>query len=141
MLSKRMNFRKSSKRPFVILRFSRQNCDKSAYVDMEALLCIIWSYFPWMHVVQMFNMVNGWKHTLKRPFYIIFMLKKPCLKVQNLQYKFLDWKWMYTLNVIRQISRGYQDALLIMYLIDWIPNESGVLFIVMPWQDLSSYLL
>ena len=21
------------------------------------------------------------------------MLKKPCLKVQNLQYKFLDWKW------------------------------------------------
>ena len=46
-----------------------------------------------MHVVQMFNMVIGWKHTLKRPFYIIFMLKKPCLKVQILQYKFLDWKW------------------------------------------------
>ena len=41
----------------------------------------------------MFNMVIGWKHTLKRPFYIIFMLKKPCLKVQILQYKFLDWKW------------------------------------------------
>ena len=31
----------------VTLRFSRQNCDKSAYVHMEALLCIIWSYFPW----------------------------------------------------------------------------------------------
>ena len=31
--------------------------------------------------------------TLKWPFCIIFMLKKPCLKVQNLQYKFLDWKW------------------------------------------------
>ena len=30
-----MNFRK------VTLRFSRQNCDKSAYVHMEALLCII----------------------------------------------------------------------------------------------------
>ena len=34
-----------------------------------------------------------WKHSLKRPFCIIFMLKKPCLKVQILQYKFLDWKW------------------------------------------------
>ena len=30
---------------------------------------------------------------IKRPFCIIFMLKKPYLKVQNLQYKFLDWKW------------------------------------------------
>ena len=29
---------------------------------------------------------------MKRPFYIMFMLKKPCLKVQILQYKFLDWK-------------------------------------------------
>ena len=31
----------------VTLRFSRQNWDKSAYVHMKALLCIIWSYFPW----------------------------------------------------------------------------------------------
>ena len=31
----------------VILRISRQNCDKSAYVHMEELLCILWSYFPW----------------------------------------------------------------------------------------------
>ena len=46
-----------------------------------------------MHVAQMFNMVIGWKHTIKRPFCIIFMVKKPCLKVQILQYKFLDWKW------------------------------------------------
>ena len=31
------------------------------------------------------------KHTLKIPFCIIFMPKKPCSKVQILQYKFLDW--------------------------------------------------
>ena len=43
-----------------------------------------------MHVVQMFNMVIGWKQTLKRPFYIIFMLKKSFLKVQIFQYKILD---------------------------------------------------
>ena len=30
----------------IILRISRQNCDKSAYVHMAGLLCIIWSYFP-----------------------------------------------------------------------------------------------
>ena len=42
------------------------------------------------HEAQMFNMVIGWKHTLKRLFCIIFMVKKPCLKVQILQYKFLD---------------------------------------------------
>ena len=33
------------------------------------------------------------KHTLKIPLCIIFMPKKPCSKVQILQYKFLDWKW------------------------------------------------
>ena len=33
------------------------------------------------------------KHTLKIPFCIIFMPKKPCSKVQILQHKFLDWKW------------------------------------------------
>ena len=32
------------------------------------------------------------KHTLKRPFCINFMLKKPHLKVQILQYNFLDRK-------------------------------------------------
>ena len=45
-----------------------------------------------VHVVQQFNMVIGWKHTLKRHICIIFMLKKPCLKVQILQCKSLDWK-------------------------------------------------
>ena len=47
-LTNRMNFRKSSKRLLtpphfrkVTLRFSWQNCDKSAYVHMDALLCII----------------------------------------------------------------------------------------------------
>ena len=34
-----------------------------------------------MHVVQQLNMVIGWKHN----FCIIFMLKKPCVKVQNLE--------------------------------------------------------
>ena len=61
-----------------------------------------------MHVVQMFNMVIGWKHTLKRPFYIIFMLKKPCLKVKILQYKFLDWKWPPSL---RNFSENSSDLL------------------------------
>ena len=47
----------------VKLRFSRQNCDKSAYVHMEEHLCILWDYL-WdisheMHVAQMFNMVIG----------------------------------------------------------------------------------
>ena len=48
-LTDRMNFRKSSKRLLtppphfrkVTLRFSRQNCDKSAYVHMEEHLCIL----------------------------------------------------------------------------------------------------
>ena len=35
-----------------------------------------------MHDVQQFNVVFGWKHTLNKPFCIIFMLKKPYLKVQ-----------------------------------------------------------
>ena len=68
----RMNFRKSSKRLLtppphfrkVTLRFSRQNCDKS----------------------------NRVKTYPKRPFCITFMLKKPYLKLQILQYNFLDRK-------------------------------------------------
>ena len=32
------------------------------------------------------------KHTIKRPFCTIFMLKNPYLKVQILQYNFFDWK-------------------------------------------------
>ena len=101
-LTNRMNFRKSSKRPLTPppLIFGKLYC---AFRDkiVTKVRMLIWRhccvlYDPIshkMHVVQMFNMVIGWKHTLKRPFYIIFMLKKPCLKVQILQYKFLDWKW------------------------------------------------
>ena len=33
-----------------------------------------------MHVVQMFNMLIGWKHTLKRPFCIIFYVEKALFK-------------------------------------------------------------
>ena len=82
-----MNFRK------VTLRFSRQNCDKSAYVHMEEHLCILWSYFPWDACSTNVQHGNKVKTYPKRPFCITFMLKKPCLKVQILQYKFLDWKW------------------------------------------------
>ena len=96
-----MNFRKSSKRLLtppphfrkVTLRFSRQNCDKSAYVHMEEHLCILWSYFPWDACSTNVQHGNKVKTYTKRPFCITFMLKKPCLKVQILQYKFLDWKW------------------------------------------------
>ena len=37
-----------------------------------------------MHVVQQFNMVIGWKNALKRPFCIIFMLKKHWSKFCNI---------------------------------------------------------
>ena len=77
----------------VTLRFSRQNCDKSAYVHMEEHLCILWSYFPWDACSTNVQHGNRVKTYPKRPFCITFMLKKPCLKVQILQYKFLDWKW------------------------------------------------
>ena len=100
-LTDRMNFRKSSKRLLtppphfrkVTLRFSRQNCDKSAYVHMEEHLCILWSYFPWDACSTNVQHGNRVKTYPKRPFCITFMLKKPCLKVQILQYKFLYWEW------------------------------------------------
>ena len=77
----------------VILQISWQNCDKSAYVHMEEHLCILWSYFPWDACSTNVQHGNRVKTYPKRPFCITFMLKKPCLKVQILQYKFLDWKW------------------------------------------------
>ena len=77
----------------VTLRFSRQNCDKSAYVHMEALLCIIWSYFPWDACSTNVQHGNWLKTYPKKTLCINFMVKKPCLRVQILQYKFLDWKW------------------------------------------------
>ena len=73
----------------IILQISRQNCVCSLWRDC-CELCDPISHE--MHVVQQFNMVIGWKHTLKRPFCIIFMPKKPYLKVQILQYEFLYWK-------------------------------------------------
>ena len=51
---------------------------------MAGLLCIIWSYIPWdacSTTVQYGKLVK--KHTLKRPFCIIFMLKKALFKGPN----------------------------------------------------------
>ena len=98
---KPMNFRKSSKRPLTPPSFSENHIADFATKLRQKCVCSLWRdccvlYDPIsheMHVVQQFNMVIGWKHTLKPPFCIIFMLKKAYLKVQNLQYKFLDWKW------------------------------------------------
>ena len=93
-----MNFRKSSKRPLnpppsfsesYIALFATKLGQK-CICSYEGTVVYYMILFP---MRCMFNMVIGWKHTLKRPFYTIFMLKKPCLKVQILQYKFLDWKW------------------------------------------------
>ena len=92
-----------------------------------------------MPVVQMFNMVIGWKHTLKRPFCIIFMVKKPCLKVQILQYKFLDWKWP---PPFRNFSENSSDLEMwgIPYKYTWIcsiikswPPTNQALSGVWPW--------
>ena len=97
-----MNFWKSSKRPLtippphfrkVILRVSRQNCDKSAYVHMEELLCILWSYFPWDACSTNVQHGNRVKTYPKKTFLYHFHGQKPCLKVQILQYKFLYWEW------------------------------------------------
>ena len=63
------------------------------YIHMEELLCILWSYFPWDACSTNVQHGNRVKTYPKRPFCITFMRKKPCLKVQILQYKFLDWKW------------------------------------------------
>ena len=100
---KLMNFRKSSKRPLTPpLIFGKSYC---AFRDkiVTKVRMFIWRnccvlYDPIsheMHVVHQFNMVlplNWLKTYPKEALCIIFMLKKPCLKVQNLQYKFLDWK-------------------------------------------------
>ena len=76
----------------IILRFSRQNYEKSAYIYHGGNVL----YYPIsheMHVVQQFNMVIGWKtYPEKTPLYH-FLAEKTCLTVQILQYKFLDWKW------------------------------------------------
>ena len=64
-LPKRMNFWKSSKRPLT----------PPPPHFRKIMLQIFWN-IPW-----------------KYPLCIIFMPKKPCSKVQNLQQKFLDWKW------------------------------------------------
>ena len=92
-----MNFQRSSKRPLTPLLFSASYiADFATKVRMFIWrnFCVFYDPISHeMHVAQMFNMVVGWKHTLKISFCIIFMVKKPCLKVQILQYKFLDWKW------------------------------------------------
>ena len=85
---KRMNFRKSSKRPLTPpLIFGKSYCgfrDKIATkvrMFIMADCCVLYDPISHeMHVVQQFNVVIGCKHTLKKTFCIIFMQKKPYLK-------------------------------------------------------------
>ena len=101
MFPNRMNFRKSSKRPLTpTLIFGKLYCafrdkivTKVRMFIMVGLLCIIWSYFPWDACSTTVQHSNWLKTYPKKTLCSIFMLKKPCLKVQILQYKFLDWKW------------------------------------------------
>ena len=85
-LPNRMNFRKSSKLPLTPppLIFGKLYCGFRNKIATKVRM-FIWRNFcvfydpisHEMHVAQMFNMVIGWKHTLKRPFCIIFMVKNP----------------------------------------------------------------
>ena len=94
----------------VIFRILRQNCDKSAYVHMEGLLCIIWSYFPWDACSTTVQRGNWLKTYPKKTLCIILLLKKPCLKVQVLQYEFVDWKWPHAPTELFQKIICFGDA-------------------------------
>ena len=100
-----MNFRKSSKRLLIppslfsesyISDFATKQCKiatKFCIFIMAGLLCIIWSYFPWDACSTTVQRGNWLKTYPKKTLCIILLLKKPCLKVQVLQYEFVDWKW------------------------------------------------
>ena len=63
------------------------------------------------------------------------MLKKPCLKVQNLQYKFLDWKWPPPLLELfrKNIRFGISNRPLV--LVAWL------LWLIYPLQNLQVQVL
>ena len=52
----------------------------------------------------------------------IFMPKKPCLKVQMLQDKFLDWKWPLPASPLRNFSENSS-------VLEWVhfPEQDGIL--------------
>ena len=74
----------------IILRISRQNCDKVRMFIMAGLLCIIWSYFPWDACSTTVQGGNWLKTYPKKTILYHFHAEKALFKVQNLQYNFLD---------------------------------------------------
>ena len=86
-------FSQSSTKARKSQQVSRQNCDKSAYVHYGGLLCIIWSYFPWDACSTTVQCGNWLKTYPKKTILYHFHAEKALFKVQNLQHKFLDWKW------------------------------------------------
>ena len=102
---KLMNFRKSSKRPLTPPpSFSENHVALFATKLRQKCVCSVWRdccvlYDPIsheMHVVQQFNMVlplNWLKTYPKKTLLYHFHAEKALFKVQNLQHKFLDWKW------------------------------------------------
>ena len=71
----------------------RQKCVCSVWRDC----CVLYDPISHeMHVVQQFNMVlplNWLKTYPKKTLLYHFHAEKALFKVQNLQHKFLDWKW------------------------------------------------
>ena len=71
----------------------RQKCVCSVWRDC----CVLYDPISHeMHVVQQFNMVlplNWLKTYPKKALLYHFHAEKALFKVQNLQHKFLDWKW------------------------------------------------
>ena len=67
----------------VILRFLRQNCDKSVYVHMEEHLCILRSYFPWDACSTNVQHCNRVKTYPKKTFLYHFHGQKALFKGPN----------------------------------------------------------
>ena len=90
----------------------RQKCVCSVWRDC----CVLYDPISHeMHVVQQFNMVlplNWLKTYPKKTLLYHFHAEKALFKVQNLQHKFLDWKWPpppHFRKIILQISRQNCD--------------------------------
>ena len=87
----RMNFRKSSKQPLTLppsfsesyIAIFATKLLKKVHMFTWRDCCVLYDPISHeMHEVQMFNIVIGRKHTLKKPFCIIFM-KKALFKGPN----------------------------------------------------------
>ena len=97
ILPRRMNFRKSSKRPLTPSFSGNHVADFVTKVRMfitVGLLCIIWSYICWYAWSTTVQHCNWLKPCPEKTLLDHVHAEEVYLKVQILRYEFLDWKWL-----------------------------------------------